>query len=445
MMKLSRRKCLWCLAALLLLLASLVGCQPASVTSKPKVKLTLKVPTLRMNSVKDPEINEAYDVLLKATADFSHQYQGAEVTFNLVRFELSEEKAYIQDCFDTKEATDILFEDFFNMSTYVHTGRVVPLDDIINDAWRQDVAAPYWQMSQMKGKTYMLPYLARQNLIGYYKSMFREAGLDKYIGPDDEIATWSLEEWEEILAALKAARKPHTFVLAMMAGNEQSDTVTMTFLRSRGSKFFDQDNLFNLETPEGIAGLKWLKDNYDKGYYPPQCENLVAKDCGKLFWNKQLVMKMINGPSTDASEPDIGLVNFPSPSGKGLATAFVTGFEVFDNGDPEKIKAAKQFLQFFYGTEKYLDYSAGNLPVSAKVCERYKGQIPRLAAFQRNEPQIVDFTAGNPNWRGVRQVFYKHIQELLRGSRSPAQVAAELDRDCNAAIMAGRRQSKLHE
>ena len=436
-----------CLAWLLCFLLVLAGCgsAPDQAPEKKKVKLTLKVPTLVMNCVKDPEIKEAYDVFVKATAAFSNQYQDAEVTFNLVRFELSEEKAYIPDCFDRPEATDILFEDFFNMNTYIHTGRVVPLDDIIDPGWRQDVAAPYWQMSQVQGKTYMLPYLARQNVVGYHKSQFKQAGLEKYIGPDETIATWSLEQWEEILAALKAAQKPHSFVMAMYAGNEQSDTITMTWIRSRGSQFFNQDKLFNLQTPEGIAGLAWLKANYDRGYYPPKCENLVAKDCGKLFWNNQLALKMINGPSADANEKDIGLVNFPSPAGKGLATMFVTGFEIFDNGDPAKVKAAKDFLRFFYGTEKYLDYSAGNMPVSRKVSEKYQDNIYRLQAFKKNEEQVFDFMANNPNWRGVRAVFYKHIQDLLRGKITPEEAAARLDHDCNEAILAGRKQSKLHE
>ena len=330
------------------------------------------------------------------------------------------------------------------MSTSIHTGRVIPLDDIIDDDWRSDVPTPYWQMSQLQEKTYMLPYLARQNVLGYNKDLFRQAGLEKYVTEQPDIQSWSPAEWDEVLSILAARLPQNTYAMAMYAKNEQSDTHTMTWIRSKGSHFFDAEHYFHLNAPEGIAGLQWLKDNYDQDYYPPKAENLVVRDCGKLFANGQLAIKMVNGPSAEASKKNIGLVNFPSADGHGLATTFVTGFEVFDNGDPVRLRVAKDFLKFFYHTEKYLDYSAGNMPVSTKVTEKYKDKIYRLDAFQKNTPHVIDFMEGNPNWRGVRRVFYLHIQDLLRGTRSPAEVAEDLDTDCNKAINVGREKSTLH-
>ncbi len=42
---------------------------------------------------------------------------------------------------------------------------------------------------------------------------------------------------------------------------------------------------------------------------------------------------------SDDAGIDFELVNFPSIGDKGLNTAFLTGFEVFDNGDPDKTAA----------------------------------------------------------------------------------------------------------
>ena len=44
------------------------------------------------------------------------------------------------------------------MAGYIHTGRVVPLDDMITEEMRADVDDALWKMSQVDGKTYMLPY-----------------------------------------------------------------------------------------------------------------------------------------------------------------------------------------------------------------------------------------------------------------------------------------------
>ncbi|MFQ9801073.1 MAG: hypothetical protein ACLR23_21495 [Clostridia bacterium] len=79
------------------------------------------------------------------------------------------------------------------------------------------------------------------------------------------------------------------------------------------------------------------------------------------------------------------------------------------------------------------------------MTEKYKDQIFMLDAFHRNNENAVDFTANNPNWRGVRAVFFPHIQDLLRGDKTAAEVAAALDADCNAAIEAGYKNSTLHQ
>ncbi len=428
-----------------MLLAALSGCTVGVPKKKPQVHLVFKVPTLAMSCVVDRSVKEAYEVFEKATADFTAQYTKADVTFDLVKFDLAEENTYISECFDTEQAADILYEDYFNMSTYVHTGRVVPLDDAVSDAVRADIDDSYWKMSKVEGRTYMMPYLARQNVLGYHRSMLRAAGLAQYVSDDDStIQSWTLAQWDEILSALHANLPQSSFALAMYAGNEQGDTHTMTWLRSHGSSFFDAEGNVSLETPEGIAALQWLKDNYDKGYYPPACENMTIRDCGKLFWNNQLAIKMVNGPSDDANDPDVGLVNFPSADGAGYATTFVTGFEIFDNGDAAKVEAAKDFLRYFYGSELYMDYSAGNIPVSNRVAQKYESRIGRLEAFRSNSGHVVDFMNNSPNWRGVRAVFYRDMQELFLGTKTPEQTAQELDADCNTAIAEGRAESRLH-
>ena len=66
-------------------------------------------------------------------------------------------------------------------------------------------------------------------------------------------------------------------------------------------------------------------------------------------------------------------------------------------------------------------------------------------AYTANAGNTVDFTANNPNWRGVRDVFYTHIHELLVGTKTPQEVAEALDKECNAAIETGWKTSKLHQ
>ncbi len=424
-------------------LSALTGC--AAGNQKPKVSLTVKVPPLTVSNT-NTDITDAYDMLVQAGSDFAAQYPDADVTVNVVKFAYTEEDEYITGCFDTEDAADVLLEGYFNMAGYIHTGRVAPLDDIITDEMRKDVDDVIWEMSRVNGKTYMLPFYSLQNTLLYNKDLFRQYGLEEYIGPENEIQSWTPEEWETILSTFAQELPEMSYPMMMYAKNDQGDTHIMTLLRSRGSKFFDENGRFHLNTPEGIAALQWIVDSYKKGYFPVGCENMEINDCSALYMNNQLAVHMGNSAVIINMNPDItGLVNFPSMDGSGYNTSFVTGFEVFDNGDEEKLKAAKAFVQYFYSDDELMDYAQVGIPASKATAERVNDHVFMQEAYAANTVNTVDFTANNPNWRGVRDVFYPHIHELLTGTKTPEEVAEAIDADCNAAIEEGWANSKLHE
>lgn len=164
----------------------------------------------------------------------------------------------------------------------------------------------------------------------------------------------------------------------------------------------------------------------------------------ELFYNEQLVFMIGNSANSSGVPFDYGVVNFPGGE-NGYATAFVTGFSVFDNGEEEKLELAREFVKYICETETWRDYSAGAIPASQKTADKFRDRIPMLEEYYQNNANVVDFTANNPNWRGVRDVFYPHIYKLLRGDESAAEAAAGIDQDCNAAIEAGYREGRLHE
>ncbi|MDO4166108.1 MAG: extracellular solute-binding protein [Eubacteriales bacterium] len=410
--------------------------------AQEEVSITVKVPVLAMDTVADSDIRSADEFLEKAAEAFEEQNEGAKV--RVVTFEQTKEDEAVAGCFDTDEAADVLYEGYFNMATYIYSGKMVPLDDMISDEMRDDIDSSMWDMSKAGGKTYMVPFLSLQNTYIYNKELFRKAGLEKYLTGETVIQNWTLDEWEEILATLKEKLPENTYVMPMYAANDQGDTHTMTLIRSRGSHFFDEDGKFHLNTQEGIAGLQWIRDNMEKGYYPPYCEDLEISDTVELFYNGQIAFMIGNSANRSTVPFDYGVVNFPGGE-NGYATAFVTGFSAFDNGDEKKLELARKFVKYICETETWRDYSAGAIPASQKTAEKYQDQIPMLEEYYRNNTNVVDFTANNPNWRGVRDTFYPHIQKLLRGDESAAEAAAGIDQDCNAAIEEGVRTGSLHE
>ena len=415
------------------------------INQKPKVTLNIKTPTIVMNSVADADITDAYTFLQKAADMFKKEYKDADVTINLAQLEQTRVEE-LQEAFDTPDAVDVFYREFFNMSTYIHTGRVVPLDDIITEDIRNDIDNSYWELSSLQGKTYMIPYLAYQNTLCYNKDLFRQVGLDKYVSDEDIIQNWALEEWEEILYTLQKKLPENIFPMLMYAKDYTGDTHIMTLLRSHGSTFFDENGRIKLNTKEGIEAIKWLMDYNEKGYFPENSENLQINDCSTLFHNGQLAIFMNNialNPGVISDGIDVGNVNFPTINGDGLSTTFITGFEVFDNGDKEKLKVAKDFVKFIYETDELIDLSAGQIPCSNKVYEKYKDELEEVTKYKLNSKNGWDFTANNPNWRGVREVFYKNIKDLLYGEMSAEEIAKQIEETCNKEIEKGYQLKKV--
>ena len=408
------------------------------------IKIIVKAPTLTMEaSFIDSECDSAYAFLEKVGADFAMQYENANITVAVEQYDNTDEAAAISNAYGSNDAPDVLYNDYFTMEAHIHDGHVVPVDDIISEDTRADIDQGFWKQSMINGKTYMMPFLYRQNVLVYNKDIFRAAGLEQYISEKDEIQSWSFDEWEHILAALRAYMPDTSYPIMMYAANNQGDTHIMTYCRIMGSSFFDSDMKFNLETEKGIAGLRWIKECADKGYMPKDAEKMNILDNYDMFMSGQLAIYVCNAGNVPNFNCDFGLVNFPSVNG-GCNTNFLTGFEVFDNGSPDRLAIAKAFVRYIYESD-YIDYSASNIPCSSSVSDKYREALEPMQKYINNSDKSVNFTGGNPNWLGVRDVFYKHIAELLTGRKSPEEAAKVIDRDCNAAIEEGLRKSNLHE
>lgn len=320
----------------------LAGCSSLPFTGAAPVRLVVKVPRTGHDVVFDDSISQV-EMVIQGMADEFQRTYARPVDVEVIVFEQNQYDEAVEGSFDTDKSPDVLYGDYFNISTYIRTGRVVPLDDVATPAIRDDLFDDLWNMGVVEGRAYMMPYLARQNVLAYNKEMFRNAGLGEFIA-EGEITAWSLSEWTRILDALSASLPEGSFPMMMYAGSSQGDTHIVTLLRSAGSDIYDEAGHFNLSAPEGVSALRWIQDGVGRGWFPPHAENLEIEDCSSLFRQGQLAIYMVNNASITRYGDAVGLVNFPGPDADGSATAFASGFQIFDNGDAEKLQVARDFL-----------------------------------------------------------------------------------------------------
>ena len=434
---------------------------------EPEKEIIIKVPhTYTMNCLADESIKNVRTLLERASEDFIAQYD-KKVKIEVIEFEGGEETKAITNSFGKSDAADILYDGFFNMSSFIHTGKVVPIDDVLTPEMKEDIFPAFLEHGRFNDKLYMLPYMSSENILIYNREMLEKYGLGEYIDEGAVISNWSMEDWTKILNTLAdefAKEGKGKVPMMMYAKDNQGDTHIMTMLRAFGGELFDSDNNFDLaDNPDVISALRWLQNGVDAGWYLPVPYDKTMSDNSSKFKMDELTFYNFNlGSSTysrvieDYNEETktfkkYGFVNYPGNH----CTIFNDGFEIFDNGDSEKIEIAKDFIRYFYGTDQWLECSAGSIPVSKKVMEKYKDDILLLEAFSQNTVNSVDYTHNLPNWQGsdnsVRSVFYKEIALLLTKEAdgsfavTPEECASNLQEKLNTAISEGRENSTLHE
>lgn len=445
------RKPLLVLGLSLLLWGALAGCgaqaQPLPEPAQEPVTVRIKCPPMTMAYDADHPDTEVYDLFQEAAEKFTAQYEGGEVRFIIEKFQYVDEKAKVIDKFGTDEAADILFGGSFNIPTYILEGRLATWDEVIDDGLRADIDDAIWAQCRSDGKTYLMPYFQLQNTLMVNADLMRAAGLEAFIPPEDTIAQWSTEEFNQILTALKAAMSDsNSFPMFAYAANNQGDLHVMTLLRSYGCGIFDENGDFAINTPEGVRALTWLKELNEQGITPKGAENLELMNNMELFYHGQMAICMGNQVNLHDCRNlyglDVFLANFPSQDGNGYATSYLNGFTLFDNGDPEVVRVARDFIRFIYSDKELLRYSLSSTPVLKSYVEEHRDEVWMMGAYSENSVNVVDFLNNTPNWEGVRAAFYPNMQDLYRGAKTPEEVAAAIDESCNAAVAQGRAIAK---
>lgn len=439
-----KKKILALLGLSLILCGTLAGCGIKPQSSKEPINIRIKCPPMTMAYDADHPDAEIYDFFQEATEKFKTQYKDEEVNFIIEKFQYVDEKAKVIDKFGTDEAADILFGGSFNIPTYILEGRLATWDEVIDDSLRSDIDDAIWAQCMADGKTYLMPYYQLQNTLMVNADLMKAAGLQDYIPPKDTIAQWSTDEFNLVLQGLKEsmAAESQTFPFFAYAANNQGDLHTMTLLRAYGCNIFDENGNFAVNTPEGIQALEWLKSLNKQGITPKGAENLELMSNLELFYHGQMAICMGNqvnlNDCRNLYDLDVFLVNFPSQDGNGYATSYLNGFTLFDNGDPEVIRVARDFIRFIYSDKELLRYSLSSTPVLKSYVDEHRDEVWMMQEYSNNSSNVVDFLNNTPNWEGVRAAFYPNIQDLYRGTKTPSEAAAAIDESCNAAIAQGR-------
>jgi len=450
-----------------LALSALAGCANKETTKpadnskdKKTVELSLML-TPQWKGVMDPSEKGAdYDSFFKAAADkFSKQYKDYDVKVKVEVIASDQRDELLNVKLNGGTPPDIFFENTFAMGDYAHRGALVPLNDIVDDAAKKDIDKKYWDSVTFGKDVYFYPFSHMPGTLAYNADMFKAAGLDQYIGGENEIKTWTLKDYETILNALKKDlpkdKYSNAYPMGLFALNNQGDTWNLAYLRMFGTKFFDKKGNLVVDDKNGVEAAKWLKKTYDAGLTNPGAESVSSNDVNAMFQNQKLAISFTNSVLFNSAKADmaagkapkfdIRLANIPSESGDPLTFTYVSGAAVFNTKDKTRIKVSKDFVKFFSTDPELVKASKNGIPVRTSVANEFKSQNPLFAAYDKNAQYLFNFTGSVPGYSQLRQVLYPELQAIYTGQKTPAQAMEDYQTNGNKVIKDSRANSVIEQ
>lgn len=445
----------FCIWMVLLVLATTAGCssktgenvsepseEPAASGSSDDEEIRLVVwSSAKWKGVFDAEEEGAdYDSFFKeAIRRYEEEHPNVKISVEIIPGDSRDEKLNI--ALKSNSLPDIMFESTFTMSSFVYKNAIIPLDDIITDEDRADISEGMWENCSAEGHVFCYPFSHQPGTLVYNANMFREAGLDEYIGGEYDIVTWSVEDFETILRTLKE-KLPNVYPLSLYAKNNQADTWTLAYLRMFGNEFFDDSNRLIVNQESGVKAVQFLKDLYDEGLTVAGAESLSSNDCNALFINGQVAVSFTNNIllGTQMQEmkemdpdTDIRLANIPAEKDP-LTFTYVTGGMAMNTGDPVRMEEAKKFIQYFSTDPELVVASKNGLPVRSSVTEQVKDEMPYLEAFNENAKYLFDFSRNIAGYTELRNVLFPELQALLTGEKTAQEAMDDYVANGNAVI-----------
>ena len=375
--------------------------------------------------------SESVDALLE---NFNKKYPNVHVSGEYLDYTNGDDQ--VNTAIEGKAAPDLIMEGPERLvANWGAKGLMVDLKDIFEDEASQDIYKNVKDAcASSDGKYYEYPLAMVAHCMAINKTMFEKADALQYI--DAEKHTWTTENFFKAVEAIN--KSGQNDVLAVYCGGQGGDQGTRALVNNLyGGTFTNKEHTeYTVDSPENIKALEELKKAKGVNFDPA----LVGGDEINLFRNGTLAMSLCwnsaqqnnkdNGEAGKTNNGDeIIPMMFPTDKGDPQLCGGIWGFGIFDNGDENKIKAAKAFIRFMCNDPEQAKLSVqttGYFPTHEKMTGVYDGTeiADTMKMFtEQFMPHFGDYYQVVPGWAQARTEWWNMLQKIGQGGDVKTELA----------------------
>ena len=375
--------------------------------------------------------SESVDALLE---NFNKKYPNVHVSVEYLDYTNGDDQ--VNTAIEGKAAPDLIMEGPERLvANWGAKGLMVDLKDIFEDEASQDIYKNVKDAcASSDGKYYEYPLAMVAHCMAINKTMFEKADALQYI--DAEKHTWTTENFFKAVEAIN--KSGQNDVLAVYCGGQGGDQGTRALVNNLyGGTFTNKEHTeYTVDSPENIKALEELKKAKGVNFDPA----LVGGDEINLFRNGTLAMSLCwnsaqqnnkdNGEAGKTNNGDeIIPMMFPTDKGDPQLCGGIWGFGIFDNGDANKIKAAKAFIRFMCNDPEQAKLSVqttGYFPTHEKMTGVYDGTeiADTMKMFtEQFMPHFGDYYQVVTGWAQARTEWWNMLQKIGQGGDVKTELA----------------------
>ena len=324
-------------------------------------------------------------------------------------------------------------------------GKMVDLSDLWTDEVKADIEATSPSVvsaCQLDGKYYEYPLCMTTHTMAINYEAFEAAGALQYI--DEETRTWTTEDFQNALKALKdaGATPVNGIVYCGGQGGDQGTRALVNNLYS-GTYTNAEHTEYTANSPENVEALTLLKSMVDNGSLTADSSFQAADELQQFANGTAAVTFCWNASNQSQYAEQVQFtpfaMAFPSDDGEPELCGGIYGFGIFDHGDEAKIEAAKEFIRFVCDDAEQGPESvrlSGFFPVRDSFGNVYEGteNEARMSEFQVMMPYLGDYYNVIGGWTEQRTNWYNMLQQIFVSGADIQTAADEFVTASNANI-----------